>query len=186
MRHFESCKKKTNIDTYNEKKLLSHEEHVRQIQQMPFLNFTSMWVLFDFPVAARQEGFIDSDDGIHFTENDNRKYMNDKGLVTRDRKTKKDAFYLYKAWWNHKVTTVYITGRRLTRLPAGEPYSIKVYSNAKSLSLYVDGQLQQTLDRCDDPSGIIWTFSPVTLPSGNHVFRVTGDGAEDSVEKTYP
>lgn len=169
---------------YEEFANLVHEEHVRQIHQMPFLNFTSMWILFDFPVAARHEGFMDSDDGIHFTENDNRKYMNDKGLVTRDRKTKKDAFYLYKAWWNHKVTTVYITGRRLTRLPAGQPYIIKVYSNAKRLSLYVDGQLQQTLDRCDDPSGIIWTFNPITLPAGHHVFRVTGDGAEDSVEKT--
>lgn len=170
---------------YEELANLIHEEHVRQIMRMPYLNFTSMWVLFDFPVAARQEGFMDSDDGIHFTQNDNRKYINDKGLVTRDRLTKKDAFYLYKAWWNHKAVTVHITSRRLTRLPAGQPYTIKVYSNAKSLSLYVDGQLRQTLGHCDDPSGIIWTFSPVTLPAGHHVFRVTGDGVEDSVEKTY-
>ena len=67
--------------------------------------------------------------------------MNDKGLVTRDRQTRKDAFYLYKSLWNKKETTVYITSRRLTRLPAGRDFSIKVYSNAKNLTLYQNGRI---------------------------------------------
>lgn len=168
---------------YEEHANLVHEEHVRQIMKMPFLNFTSAWILFDFPVADRQEGFIDSDDGIHFKENDQRKYINDKGLVTRDRKTKKDVFYLYKAWWSHHEPTVYVTGRRLTHLQANSEYSVKVYSNAKSLQLFVDGQPIQTLEHCPDPTGIIWTFSPIKLAPGNHVIRVEGDSHSDAVEK---
>lgn len=168
---------------YEEHANLVHEEHVRQIIQMPFLNFTSTWILFDFPVADRKEGYIDSDDGIHFKENDQRKYINDKGLVTRDRKTKKDVFYLYKAWWNHHEPTVYVTGRRLTHLQANSEYSVKAYSNAKSLRLFVDGQLIQTLEHCTDSTGIIWTFSPIKLVPGKHVIRVEGDSHSDSVEK---
>ena len=160
---------------------LVHEEHVRQILNMPFLNFTSAWVLFDFPVAARQEGFMDSDDGIHFTTDENKKYINDKGLVTRDRKVKKDVFYLYKALWNHQVKTVYITGRRLKKLYADKPYTVKVYSNASSLQLWIDGKWVQTLPQCDDPSGVIWTFRPVVLPVGSHEIKVVGDGVEDVV-----
>lgn len=160
---------------------LVHEEHVRQILNMPFLNFTSAWVLFDFPVAARQEGFMDSDDGIHFTTDENKKYINDKGLVTRDRKVKKDVFYLYKALWNHQAKTVYITGRRLKKLYANKPYTVKVYSNASSLQLWIDGKWVQTLPQCDDPSGVIWTFRPVVLPVGSHEIKVVGDGVEDVV-----
>ena len=105
---------------YEEYACYLHESAVRQILKMPWLNFTSLWIMFDFPVAARHEGYIDSDDGIHFTENNARLYMNDKGLVTRDRQTKKDPFYLYKSLWNHKVTTVYITGRRRKGQPQGQ------------------------------------------------------------------
>ena len=126
---------------------------------------------------------MDSDDGIHFKENDQRKYINDKGLVTRDRKTKKDVFYIYKAWWNQHEPTVYVTGRRLTHLQANSEYSVKVYSNAKSLQLFVDGQRIQTLEHCPDPTGIIWTFSPIKLAPGIHVIRVEGDGHSDTVEK---
>ena len=87
----------------------SHEAHAQQIAQMPWLNFTSLWILFDFPVADRHEGFVDSEDGVNYVVNPARMYMNDKGLITRDRQTKKDVFYLYKAWWNKDVKTVYIT-----------------------------------------------------------------------------
>ena len=162
---------------------LVHEEHVRQILRMPFLNFTSAWVLFDFPVAARQEGFMDSEDGIHFTLDEKKKYINDKGLVTRDRKVKKDIFYLYKALWNHQAKTVYITGRRLKKLSSEKPYSVKVYSNASSLQLLIDGKWVQTLPHCDDSSGVIWTFCPVVLTAGKHEIKVIGDGVEDTIQK---
>ena len=160
----------------------SHESHAQQIAQMPWLNFTSLWILFDFPVADRHEGFMDSDDGVHFTENPARKYMNDKGLITRDRQTKKDVFYLYKAWWNHEVETVYITGRRLAYRPAGQRFTLTVYSNAPSLTLYRDGEKVAELASSGEPTGVIWKFPDVTMGTDDTVFLVVApDGTADEV-----
>jgi len=150
--------------------------------KMPFLNFTSLWVMFDFPVASRLEGYMDSSDGVHFTVNDARKYTNDKGIVTRDRKVKKDVFYLYKSLWNKKVTTVYITGRRLTGHPSGKPIEIKVYSNARTLTLYQNGKAVQTMKSSGEETGVVWCFKPVLMKSDNDSFRVAAsDGTSDAV-----
>ena len=161
---------------------LFHESHLQQIEAMPFLNFTSIWILFDFPVAARTEGYLDSADGVNFTENDERKYTNDKGLVTRDRKVKKDAFYLYKSKWNSSEETVHITGKRLEAAPEGLAYTVKVYSNAKSLTLYHNGEKLQTLTSTGENTGVIWQFSPVTLKGESNSFKVVSDsGKEDEI-----
>ena len=160
----------------------SHESHAQQIAQMPWLNFTSLWILFDFPVADRHEGFVDSDDGVHFTVNPARMYMNDKGLITRDRQTKKDVFYLYKSWWNHEVETVYITERRLQYRPAGQVFTLTVYANAPSLTLYRDGEKVAELAASGEPTGVIWKFPAVTMGNGDTVFRVVApDGTADEV-----
>lgn len=165
---------------------LFHESHLQQIDYMPFLGFTSVWILFDFPVADRKEGFMDSDDGIHYTENPERYYMNDKGLITRDRKIKKDAFYLYKARWNDEETTVYICGKRLQYRPQDKPFSIKVYSNASSLTLYQDGKEAGRMDDSGEVSGVIWRFSDIKMGSVPTTLRVVADdGTEDSVS-FYP
>lgn len=166
---------------YEEYGNLFHESYARQIQAMPFLNFTSVWVLFDFPVASRHEGYLDSNDGQTFTENPQRKYTNDKGLVTRNRKIKKDAFYLYKSLWNKKETTVYITSRRRNVAPASGVVPVKVYSNASTLTLKVNGKIVQTIDRCNDSTGVIWEFNPVTLQQGDNTIEVTGSGVTDKV-----
>ena len=137
----------------------SHEAHAQQIAQMPWLNFTSLWILFDFPVANRHEGFMDSEDGVNYVVNPARMYMNDKGLITRDRQTKKDVFYLYKAWWNQEVKTVYITERRLHYRPAGQQFTL-------SASVV----------------GVIWKFNGVTMGSGDTTFKVVSpDGTADEV-----
>ena len=159
-----------------------HEAYARKLAQMPWLNFTSVWVMFDFPVANRQEGYMDSDDGVRFTRNNDRKYMNDKGLVTRDRKTRKDVFYLYKSLWNNSETTVCITSKRLRYYPAGEPLRIKVYSNAKSLTLYQNDKVVGKLTRPDDSLGVVWTFPSLYLDTYQDTFKVVADdGTSDSV-----
>ena len=160
----------------------SHESHAQQIAQMPWLNFTSLWILFDFPVADRHEGFVDSEDGVHYVANTARMYMNDKGLITRDRQTKKDVFYLYKSWWNHEVETVYITGRRLAYRPAGQEFTLTVYSNAPSLKLYRDGEEVASLTTTGEPTGVIWKFADVTMGPGDTTFKVVSpDGTTDEV-----
>ena len=160
----------------------SHESHAQQIARMPWLNFTSLWILFDFPVADRHEGYLDSEDGINFTENPDRMYMNDKGLITRDRATKKDVFYLYKAWWNHDEETVYIAGRRLTARPADEPFTLTVYSNAPSLKLMKDGVEVASLENSGEDTGVIWKFPDLLVgPEGSVFTVVSPSGKTDSV-----
>lgn len=160
----------------------SHEAHAQQIARMPWLNFTSLWILFDFPVADRHEGYMDSEDGINFTENPDRMYMNDKGLVTRDRATKKDVFYLYKAWWNTREETVYIAGRRLTARPADEPFTLTVYSNAPSLKLMKDGVEVASLENSGEDTGVIWKFPDLLVGPEGAVFTVVSpSGKTDSV-----
>ncbi len=156
---------------------LLHESHVRQIMKMPFLNFTSLWIMFDFPVANRFEGYMDTEDGVNFTESEDRKFMNDKGLVTRDRKTKKDVFYLYKSLWNKKETTVYITSRRFRIRPSGVPIQVKVYSNAKSLTLYQNGKEIEKLNGSGEETGVIWNFKPVNFEGSNDTFKVVADNS---------
>ena len=160
----------------------SHEAHVQQICAMPWLNFTSLWILFDFAVADRKEGFLDSDDGVVYTENPDRLYTNDKGLVTRDRQTKKDVFYLYKALWNDAEETVYIAGRRLRRRPAGSTFTLTAYSNAASLTLLRDGVPVRTLEGSGEISGVIWKFEGLEMGDAETRFELVSDtGVRDSV-----
>lgn len=159
-----------------------HEAYVSQILKMPWLGFTSAWVMFDFPVASRTEGYMDSSDGERFVKNEARKYMNDKGLVTRDRQTKKDVFYLYKALWNKKEPTVHITSSRLSGVPAGKDFSIKVYSNAKTLTLYQNGRLVTKKYNSGEDTGIIWTFTGLRMKKDSDTFKVVANnGAKDEV-----
>jgi predicted transcriptional regulator len=57
-------------------------------------------MLFDIAVANRNEGYTECLDGENTSTNDDLRHLNNKGLVERDHVTKKDTFYLYKAWWN--------------------------------------------------------------------------------------
>ena len=133
---------------------------------------------------------------MNFVANPARMYMNDKGLITRDRQTKKDVFYLYKSWWNHEVETVYITGRRLAYRPAGQSFTLTVYSNAPSLKLYRDGEEVASLPASGDgsgsasgigsgsgePTGVIWKFPDVTMGTGDTTFKVVSpSGTVDEV-----
>ena len=159
----------------------AHEKIAGQIAQLPWLNFASLWILYDFPVANRKEGFVDSSDGVTFTVNDSRKYMNDKGLITRDRKTRKDVFYLYKALWNHQEETVFIAGRRLEKRLALQEFTLTVYSNSSALTLFRDGVEITRLETSGDPTGVVWKF-PAAMTSGRTPFRVVSDsGLSDEV-----
>lgn len=102
---------------------LVHEENWRALKARPYLWAAWVWNMFDFASDFRVEG-----DAID---------LNDKGLVTFDRKTRKDVFYFYKANWSSDPV-VHVNGRRYAdrAYPAAD---IRVYSNAASASLQVDG-----------------------------------------------
>jgi len=101
-----------------------HEGTYAQIVAHPAVWGSFVWNMFDFASAGRHEG--------------DTMGINDKGLVTYDRKVRKDAFYFYQANWS-KQPMVYITSRRHTH--RNEPLTdIKVYSNSPIVSLTVNGQ----------------------------------------------
>lgn len=106
-----------------------HEHMLNMIEARPYLWATHVWNMFDFAADGRDEG------GAHG--------VNQKGLVTMDRKLKKDAFYLYKAYWNKEDAFVHICGSRY-RDRREEVTEVKVYSNQKEVSLYVDGRRLET------------------------------------------
>ena len=101
-----------------------HEYMLRCFDRHPWMWSTHVWNMFDFAADARDQG---GEPG-----------MNHKGLVTFDRKTKKDSFYLYKAWWSEEAF-VHICSKRFTDRTASE-IEVKVYSNQKTVALFADGQ----------------------------------------------
>ena len=101
-----------------------HEYMLRCFKRHPWMWATHVWNMFDFAADARDQG---GEPG-----------MNHKGLVTFDRKTRKDSFYLYKAWWSDE-NFVHICSKRFTDRTESE-MEVKVYSNQKSVALYVNGE----------------------------------------------
>ena len=105
-----------------------HEYLIRFIEKRPWMWATHVWNMFDFAADARNQG---GEPG-----------MNHKGLVTFDRKIKKDSFYLYKSYWNPEPM-VHICSKRY-RNRAEEMTTVKVYSNQPVVSLYCNGDLIAT------------------------------------------
>lgn len=101
-----------------------HMENWKAISERPFIWGSFIWNLFDFGAAHRTEG--------------DRPGINDKGLVTFDRKVKKDAFYFYKANWNKKDKFIYIANRRC--VDREEETDILVFANIREAELLVNGQ----------------------------------------------
>ena len=105
-----------------------HEHMAKMIADRPWLWATHVWNMFDFAADGRDEGGKNGE--------------NQKGLVTFDRKIKKDAFYLYKAYWSREPFVHTCGSRYVDR--AEEVTEVKVYSNLNEISLYKDGQLLET------------------------------------------
>lgn len=136
-----------------------HEYMLKMIEERPYLWATHVWNMFDFAADGRDEG------GKHG--------VNQKGLVTMDRKLKKDAFYLYKAYWNKEDAFVHICGSRYVDRKE-DTTEVKVYSNQTTVSLYVDGTLLET----QDGSRIFRFAVPMT---GEHEIVAKAGAEEDSI-----
>nr|WP_317400886.1 glycoside hydrolase family 2 TIM barrel-domain containing protein [uncultured Gemmiger sp.] len=100
-----------------------HEELIKQLFTRPYIWATHVWNMFDFGADARNEG---GENG-----------QNHKGLVTIDRKYKKDAFYAYKAWLSDEPF-VHLCGKRFVN-HTGDTVKITVYSNQPQVELFANG-----------------------------------------------
>lgn len=128
-----------------------------------------VWNMFDFAVDSRDEGELPG--------------LNDKGLVTYDRKIKKDPFYLYKSYWSNSPV-VYITSRRFEKRE-NRVISVKVYSNAPAVSLYVNGDKIKTLKNENNKQSHIFIFKKVELADGENNVTAKIFGDEDNVKWVY-
>ncbi len=132
--HSKHPKRGDNSEEYHTK---YHEYMLKCFKRYPYMWAHYYWNMFDFAADARNQG---GEPG-----------MNHKGMITFDRKIKKDVFYLYKAYWNKKDKFVYLAGKRYEYRSAVRQ-TITVYSNLNEVSLYHNGKL-------------------VGTPKGEHVFK---------------
>lgn len=101
-----------------------HEHMLKMWSERPYIWAMHCWNMFDFAADGRNEG--------------GKPGQNQKGLVTFDRRTKKDAFYIYKAYLS-KEPFVHICGRRYADRPEAVT-EVKVYSNQPAVTLLVDSR----------------------------------------------
>lgn len=101
-----------------------HEELIKQLYTRDFVWATHVWNMFDFAADARDEGGC--------------KGMNNKGLVTFDRKYKKDSFYAYKAWLSDEPFVHLCSKNYVDR--DEDVTTVKVYSNLPEVELFVNGE----------------------------------------------
>lgn len=136
-----------------------HEHMLEMFSTRPYLWGTYVWNMFEFAAAGRDEA---GDPG-----------KNHKGLITFDRKQKKDAFYIYKAWWSDEPF-VHLCGRRYHDR-VEDTTEIKVYSNQKSVTLYVDGKEVGTVN-----GEHVFKFEvPI---SGTHTIKAVSGNLTDEME----
>ena len=135
-----------------------HEEYCRNLQNDSLL--WGVWLdnLFDYGSTRYPYGI----DG--------------KGLVTLDRRTRKDAYYLYRALWNDRVPTLHLSGKRSALRSSGEQ-TFRIYSSAGEPMLLVgtDTVAVQLYAPCQYQS------DTVVVPAGRSVVRVSAGGLRDSI-----
>lgn len=107
---------------------LYHEHMLKMWSERPYIWAMHCWNMFDFGADGRDEG--------------GKPGQNQKGLVTFDRKIKKDAFYIYRAYLSD-VPFIHICGKRYTDRTEDET-EIRIYSNLKEITLSVDGKDAET------------------------------------------
>ncbi len=143
-------KPRTHAEEYQ---LLTHEGYWRAIKDKQWLWCKTIWQFSDMQTSIRREGDRDG--------------MNDKGMVTYDRKTCKDIYYFYKANWTTEPM-LYLTGRRFKERTHAVT-DIKAYGNVDQATLYLNDKKIGTARR-DDICRLIWL--KVALQPGENRIRI--------------
>jgi beta-galactosidase len=154
----------TTLDHSEEYQAYYHEGYWSALATRPFIWGKFIWNAFDFASDTRSEGTTPG--------------LNDKGLVTFDRQTRKDAFYLYKANWS-SVPFVHITGRRFGTLPQSST-SIRVYSNAATVDVKLNGSSLGPRSAANH----LFVWNDVPWAEGANTVEASAGGQADTVTWT--
>ena len=139
-----------------------HEHYVKTINAHDWIWGSYVWNMFDFGSAVRNEGGV--------------KGRNNKGLVTFDRKTKKDAFYLYKAFWSDDKF-VHLVGDRYPLRTIGAK-TFTVYSNCDKVTLKV-GTKQKTVT-----AEGVFVFEDMEIKAGDNKIVITAGDIKETLTLT--
>ena len=141
---------------------LYHEHYIKSINSRDWVWGSYVWNMFDFGSAIRNEGGV--------------KGRNNKGLVTFDRKTKKDAFYLYKAFWSDDKF-VHLAGDRYPLRKIGMQ-NFRVYSNCEKVTLKV-GSKQKTVT-----AEGVFVFEDMEIKAGDNKIVITAGDIKETLVLT--
>lgn len=168
LQHEEKPKKPVHNGAWHpeEYQALCHEAFLRQIDRREYLWATFVWNLFDFGSDGRNEG--------------DRPGMNDKGLVSFDRKVKKDAYYVYQSRWS-KTPMLHIAQSRCTERKAKKT-EIKVYSNIDAVTLFVNGRRIGTKEQRKNKQPGIFRWKGCRLCEGEN--KIVAAAAAEGTELT--
>lgn len=150
-----------------EKQTAVHISTLKMITERDYIWGSFVWNMFDFASNFRREG--------------NTPHINDKGLVSYDRKNRKDAFYLYKVNWNKSENCTHLCSRDYTERKE-DLTDIVVFSTAPSARLFINGKQVGKMNLDKYATAI---FQGVKLSPGlNHVEVKTSDGGSDAADWT--
>ena len=141
-----------------------HEKNWEVLKTRPFIWGKFIWLMFDFGAAHRAEGDTNG--------------VNDKGLVTADRKIKKDAYYFYKANWNPEPM-LHLAEKRFSER-VNPHVKIKAYTNLKSIDFYLNGK---KIGSEKSENGMAFS-KEITLKEGENKIEVRGKSGKETLVDT--
>lgn len=144
-----------------------HIENWKTISSRPYVWGSFVWNMFDFGAAHRTEG--------------DRPGINDKGLVTFDRKVRKDAFYLYKANWNKEEPMLYLAGKR-NIIRSQRLQTIIAFTNQPEAELFVNGK---SCGKAAADQYAVLEWKNVELQSGENEIKVVSTNKKQPLSDSF-
>jgi beta-galactosidase len=138
-----------------------HHDDYQAIAKRDFVWGSFVWNMFDFSSAHRREGEVNC--------------MNDKGLVSYDRKTKKDVFYFYRANWNKKSPTTYLCSKGYIDRKEDVTDIVGFVSDGDA-TLFINGKKIGT-QKADDVHTVIW--KALKLHKGQNIVELKSKNGSD-------
>lgn len=138
-----------------------HHNALKDIQSRDFVWGSFVWNMFDFGSSLRREGEVNN--------------LNDKGLVSHDRKTKKDAYFFYRANWNTTSPTTHLCSKGYTDRKE-QLTDIVGFVSDKTATLYINGKKVGT-QKADEVHTVIW--KDVRLNAGSNTVELRSAHGSD-------